>query len=353
MSELRLDTVLCSVRGSNTGAPVRVGGTPNGGKNAREAQQAGKHHPAGLRTLDSRARRQAPAAREPAAPRQYRPRFPPPSTRRTTTPARRSVPAYSGSPAPASPHLARSRRRCPDGGLRRPDRGVRGHLSARLLGADRVLGPDQPDGSAVRARRACLRRREERRDQGLRLAHGHDADRVRRSQRQRLQLLGPRPARARAGPELPHRPVRVRPLHVRPRARKHSAGTTLGHSGRVLGSMPDAARADRRRLRRERAPVAPSGIRQRDDRVRAGADRGLVPAVSEPLDRRARLRAGRGAVRDRRRRRELQLRRLGAGRHPAEPVRRSAGRRRRRAEPADRRGRRAAQPRPAHRRRSR
>ena len=57
---------------------------------------------------------------------------------------------------------------------------------------------------------------------------------------------------------------------------------------------------------------------------------------------------GRGALRDRRRRRKLQLRRLGAGRHPAEPVRRSAGRRRRHAEPADRRGRRAAQPGPTH-----
>ena len=59
----------------------------------------------------------------------------------------------------------------------------------------------------------------------------------------------------------------------------------------------------------------------------------------------------RGALRERRRRRELQLRRLGPGRQPAEPVRRSAGRRRRHAEPADRRGRRPAQPGSAHRRR--
>ena len=133
----------------------------------------------------------------------------------------------------------------------------------------------------------------------------------------------------------------------------HELGSTApaprwGTAGVYVGSMPDPARADRRRLHGERAPVAPSGVRQHDDRPRAGADRGLVPAISEPLDRRARLRARRGALRDRRRRRELQLRRLGTGRQPAEPVRRSAGRRRRHAQPADRRGRRPAQPRPTH-----
>ena len=179
-----------------------------------------------------------------------------------------------------------------------------------------VLGSGQSNRGAVRLGRTCLRCGEERPDKGLRLAHGHDADRVRRSQRQRLQLLGPRPARTRAGPELPHQPVRVRPLCVRPRARQRGAGATLGHPGRAVGSMPDPARADRRRLHGERAPVAPSGVRQHDDRVRAGADRGLVPAISEPLDRRARLRAGRGALRVRRRRRKLQLRRLGTGRQP-------------------------------------
>ena len=48
------------------------------------------------------------------------------------------------------------------------------------------------------------------------------------------------------------------------------------------------------------------------------------------------------------RRRELQLRRLRAGRQPAQPVRRSARRRRRGADATDGRGRRAAQPGPAH-----
>ena len=57
------------------------------------------------------------------------------------------------------------------------------------------------------------------------------------------------------------------------------------------------------------------------------------------------------ALRERRRRRELQLRRLRPGRQPRQPVRRPARRRRRHADSADRRGRRAAQPGPAHRRR--
>ena len=76
----------------------------------------------------------------------------------------------------------------------------------------------------------------------------------------------------------------------------------------------------------------------------AGADRGLVPAVPEPLDRVARIRRGRRAVRVGRRRRELQLRRLRPGRQSAQPVRRPARWRRRDAHAADRGGRRAAEP---------
>ena len=78
---------------------------------------------------------------------------------------------------------------------------------------------------------------------------------------------------------------------------------------------------------------------------RAGPDRGLVPAVPEPLDRRPRLRRRRRPLRERRRRRELQLRRLRAERHPAripcgDPPVPVGGV----ADAADRRGRRAAQP---------
>ena len=106
-----------------------------------------------------------------------------------------------------------------------------------------------------------------------------------------------------------------------------------------------------RRLRGQRAPVAPAGRRQCDDRRRAGADRGLVPAVPQPLDRRGGVRPRRGAVRQRRRRGQLQLRRLRPGRQPAESLRRPAGRGRRHADPPHRRRRRAAQPGPAHQRR--
>ena len=68
---------------------------------------------------------------------------------------------------------------------------------------------------------------------------------------------------------------------------------------------------------------------QRHDRHRAGAGRGLVPAVPEPLGRHGRVRRRRRALRQRRRRRQLQLRRLRPGRHPAQPLRRPAGRGRR------------------------
>ena len=134
--------------------------------------------------------------------------------------------------------------------------------------------------TAVRfcARRPRLRRREERRDQGLRQPRRHDADGLRRPAHERPQLLGPRPARAGARPELPGQPVRLRPLRARRRDRRRRAA--LGHARRALRRLPDPAGRDRGRLRRQRPALAPPGGRQRDDRPRAGADRGLVPAVS-------------------------------------------------------------------------
>ena len=68
--------------------------------------------------------------------------------------------------------------------------------------------------------------------------------------------------------------------------------------------------------------VPAPGRRQPGGRRRAGADRGLVPAVPEPLGRGPRVRRRRRAVRERRGRGELQLRRLRADR---QPVRRSTG----------------------------
>ena len=125
-------------------------------------------------------------------------------------------------------------------------------------------------------------------------------------------------------------------------------GAALGHAGVYSDPCPTPPGATGRRLRGQRAPLAPAGRRQHDDRRRAGAHRGLVPAVPEPLDRHPGVRPRRRAVRQRRRRRQLQLRRLRPGRQPGQPLRRPAGRARRRADPADRRRGRAAQPGPAH-----
>ncbi len=105
--------------------------------------------------------------------------------------------------------------------------------------------------------------------------------------------------------------------------------------------LPDPAGPDRRRLRRQR-PALATGSRGRRHRARGRPGRGLVPAVSEPLGRLAGDgRLGR-SLRDRRRRRFVQLRGLGSGREPGEPVRRPAHRRQ--PDAAERRGRGAAQP---------
>ena len=117
---------------------------------------------------------------------------------------------------------------------------------------------------------------------------------------------------------LPDRPVRLRALHVRPRAWKHRAAAPLEDAGRPLRSVPDAAGADRRRLPRQRPSLPPPGIRERDGRERAGVDRGLVPAVSQPStgslafgsDGALYASGGDGA---------MTLRRLRPGRKPAQP----------------------------------
>ena len=102
---------------------------------------------------------------------------------------------------------------------------------------------------------------------------------------QRLQLLGPRPARPGARPELPGQPVRLRALH---------ATTRRSAASRRAGARPACTRT--RARRRPARPATAAWSRGRlsrlqaagnvDDRSRAGAHRGLVPAVPEPLDRR-------------------------------------------------------------------
>ena len=148
-------------------------------------------------------------------------------------------------------------------------------------------------------------------------------------------------------PSFPTNALRLRPLRVRRRDRRH--GAALGDRRASLsdpcptppGATADGCVVSGRLSRLQAAGNAMTGHR-------AGADRGLVPAVPEPLDRQPRVRRRRRALRQRRRRRQLQLRRLGPGRQPAQPVRRPARRRRRDPDAADRRGRRAAQPGPAH-----
>ena len=99
--------------------------------------------------------------------------------------------------------------------------------------------------------------------------------------RSRPRLLGPRPARAGARPRFHQRPaVRLRPLRLR-QAPDSADRAALGRR------LPVAARADQRRLRGHRPALA---ARPRPGDGAEGPDRGLVPAVPEPLDRLARLR---------------------------------------------------------------
>ena len=185
-------------------------------------------------------------------------------------------------------HARSVRRGCRlrNAGTRRAERGAVAcrrtgagrHDAGRVPGDRRLQRAHEPDGGPLRGRRPRLRRGEERPDQGLRQPHRPDADGVRRPPHERPQLLGSRAARDGAAPELPDDAVRVRPLHVRPPARV--AATPAPRWG---DDLPDSARPDLGRLRGQRTALASPGGGQRDDGQRAGARRGLVPAVSEPL----------------------------------------------------------------------
>ena len=218
-------------------------------------------------------------------------------------------------------------------------------LPTGFSGVGRVDRAHQPDQHRVRRRRPRLRRREERHHQGLRQP-GRPTPTVFADLRtQRPQLLGPRAARpGRSHPNFPADPY-VYVLYTYDAAVGGTAPTLGRRLRRARRARPATAASSAGRLSRL------TGRRQPDDRRRAGAHRGLVPAVPEPLDRRPGLRRRRRALRQRRRRRQLQLRRLRPGRQPAQPVRRPAGRGRRHPDAADGRGRRPAQPGPAHHRR--
>ena len=179
-----------------------------------------------------------------------------------------------------------------------------------LPGVHGLERADQPDGRALRARRPGLRRREERAHQGLRRPRATRRRRLRRPPHRGPRLLGPGPARAWRSTRS-SRPARTSTCCTRTTATRARRTTP-----RWRRRLPDAA--GRRPTTAAWSAAGSRGCsdRQRDG-DRAGADRGLVPAVPEPLDRRPRLRPRRRAVRQRRRRRELQLRRLRPGRQPA------------------------------------
>ena len=69
-----------------------------------------------------------------------------------------------------------------------------------------------------------------------------------------------------------------------------------------LRFLPQPPGGDLGRLCGQRAPLPPSGRRRCDERLRAGAGRGLVPAVPLALHRHGRLRSRRGPLCERRRR---------------------------------------------------
>ncbi len=206
-------------------------------------------------------------------------------------------------------------------------------------------GLSQPTVGEVRPRRSGVRRREERSHQGLPEPDEHDADGVRGPAHERPQFLGPGAPGPGAASQLPFDAVRLRAVHGGPEAGRDDPD--LGDGGGRFGRVSLAAGADLERVSGDGAALAAFGLGQRDDR-RGDPDRGLVPAVPEPLDRGTRLRAGRRLVRERGRGSQLQRGRLRAvrreRRHAAERVRGPPGRRRRDADAARRRGRGLAQP---------
>ena len=122
----------------------------------------------------------------------------------------------------------------------------RGDAAARLPGVDRLhAASTNPTVVALRARRARLRRREERPDQGLRQPRRHDADRRSPTCARNVHNFWDRGLLGLAlDPNFPADPVRLRPLHVRRGDRRHRAA--LGH-GRASPPTP---------ARRRRAPTA-------------------------------------------------------------------------------------------------
>ena len=189
----------------------------------------------------------------------------------------------------------------------------------------RVQRLDTADRRRLCFRRPRFRRRKERLDQGLREPLGDDTDCLRRPSGEGLQLLGPGATRPGSPPELSRGALRVCPLLLR-RGHRRTV-SQVGPGRRDLRSLPLAPGRDHRRLHDQRAALPPDRQWKRMGRDGASPHPRLVPAVSEPLHRECHLRQRREALRERRRRRKLQLGRLRPGRQPVEPRRRSSGRR--------------------------
>ena len=126
-----------------------------------------------------------------------------------------------------------------------------------------------------------------------------DPHRLRGPAHERLQQLGPGPAGHGAGAVLPDGSVGVRPLCLRPHPRRPTPAPRWGAAGADTDGCPTPPGINSAGLRGLRAALEAHRQRQRLDRVRAGPHRGLVPAVPEPLDRHARLRERRRALRQR------------------------------------------------------
>ena len=148
-------------------------------------------------------------------------------------------------------------------------------------------GLTEPTAVRVRRRRPRLRRREERAHQGLRQPRRDTTPTVFADLRtEGPQLLGPRPARPGARPRTSRPSPYVYVLYTYDaRDRRHRAA--LGHAGATSTAARRRPGPTDRRLRRQRPAVA-AARRAATPMTghRAGADRGLVPAVPEPLDRR-------------------------------------------------------------------
>ena len=193
--------------------------------------------------------------------------------------------------------------------------GDRVHVADGLPGERCLQRAREPDRRPLLTRRTRLRRAEGRPHPRLRLADGHDAHAVRRPAPAGAQLLGSRHAREWRW----IRTSRPRPTSTCSTHTTRSSAASRPRGATACPTPPgptiDGAVVSGRQSRLTAAGEVMTGSR-------AGAHQRLVPAVPQPLDRKPRVRPGRGALRHGRRRRELQLRRL---RPDQEPVRGPAG----------------------------